>query len=184
MANGLTDKQQIFVYQYLKCFNATEAARRAGYAATNGSLRSIGSENLTKPNIAEAIRQHLQESAMSADEVLMRLAEQARGNIGEFANIENSADLAKHPQSNLVKKFKKRVYRPRNESDDPYEDIEIELYDAHSALVDIGKKHSMFSDNVNVKLEKELEQILDVLERSLDSETYQKVIKVLSDDSN
>ena len=32
MAKGLTDKQKIFVYEYLIDFNATQAAIRAGYS--------------------------------------------------------------------------------------------------------------------------------------------------------
>ena len=109
MTNKLTNKQQKFVDEYLQCFNATEAARRAGYAKTNGSLRAIGSENLAKPNIAEIIAQHFQASAMSRDEVLMRLGEQARGDMGEFANINNMLDIEAHPQSHLIKKFKRRL---------------------------------------------------------------------------
>ena len=46
--DGLTDKQRAFVSQYLICWNASEAARRAGYSVK--SAYSIGSENLTKPN--------------------------------------------------------------------------------------------------------------------------------------
>ena len=36
------------------------------------------------PEIAEYVQQRLTETAMSANEVLMRLAEQARGDIGEY----------------------------------------------------------------------------------------------------
>lgn len=56
MANGLTPKQHAFVAAYIGVArgNATEAARIAGYT---GPLRSIGSENLTKPDIMSAIQQ-------------------------------------------------------------------------------------------------------------------------------
>lgn len=49
----MTPKQQAFVLEYLKDLNATQAAIRAGYS--EDTARSIGSENLTKPDIAEAI---------------------------------------------------------------------------------------------------------------------------------
>lgn len=52
MAN-LTDKQARFVEEYLVDLNATQAAIRAGYSAD--SAYSIGHENLSKPEIAEAI---------------------------------------------------------------------------------------------------------------------------------
>lgn len=49
----LSRKQQAFVDCYTG--NATEAARLAGYKGSDAVLRSIGSENLTKPNILKAI---------------------------------------------------------------------------------------------------------------------------------
>ena len=47
---GRTAKQQRFIDEYPKDLNATEAAKRAGYSAK--TARSIGQENLTKPDIA------------------------------------------------------------------------------------------------------------------------------------
>lgn len=54
-APALTPKQQRFVDEYLVDLNATQAAIRAGYSAK--TAYSIGSENLTKPEIAAAIAQ-------------------------------------------------------------------------------------------------------------------------------
>lgn len=45
----LTDKQQKFCDEYLVDLNSTQAAIRAGYSKT--SAKSIGSENLSKPDI-------------------------------------------------------------------------------------------------------------------------------------
>ena len=53
----LTNKQERFVDEYLVDFNATQAAIRAGYS--EHTAKSIASENLTKPDIAEAIRNRL-----------------------------------------------------------------------------------------------------------------------------
>lgn len=51
---GLTTKQELFVSAYCSNgFNATQAAIEAGYSVD--SAREIGSENLTKPDIAEAV---------------------------------------------------------------------------------------------------------------------------------
>lgn len=55
MDKKLTPKQQLFVSEFLKTGNATEAARRAGYKGNEETLRSIGKENLTKPPIKRAI---------------------------------------------------------------------------------------------------------------------------------
>ena len=51
---GLTTQQELFVSAYCSNgFNATQAAIEAGYSVD--SAREIGSENLTKPDIAEAV---------------------------------------------------------------------------------------------------------------------------------
>ena len=54
MAN-LTPKQQRFVEEYLIDLNATQAAIRAGYSER--TAKSIGQENLTKPDIQKAIQE-------------------------------------------------------------------------------------------------------------------------------
>jgi phage terminase small subunit len=53
MAKELTPKQQRFVEEYLIDLNATQAAIRAGYSKK--TAKSIGQENLTKPDVSEAI---------------------------------------------------------------------------------------------------------------------------------
>lgn len=55
MAEELTPKQQRFVQEYLLDMNATQAAIRAGYSER--TAKSIGQENLTKPDIKAAIEQ-------------------------------------------------------------------------------------------------------------------------------
>ena len=52
-AYKLTVKQQIFVDEYIIDFNATRAAIAAGYSEKTASR--MGSENLSKPVIQEAI---------------------------------------------------------------------------------------------------------------------------------
>ena len=49
----LTMKQKCFVEEYLVDLNATQAAIRADYSPK--TARAIGAENLTKPDIAEAV---------------------------------------------------------------------------------------------------------------------------------
>lgn len=47
----MTPKQQAFVEYYAASGNATDAARKAGYK----NPRSVGCENLTKPDIQQAL---------------------------------------------------------------------------------------------------------------------------------
>lgn len=72
---SLTAKQARFVEEYLIDLNATQAAIRAGYSET--TARSIGAENLTKPDILEAIieaqAKRSERTKIDADYVLQRL---------------------------------------------------------------------------------------------------------------
>lgn len=52
----LTPKQEIFVSEYLKTGNATEAARRAGYKGNDNTLAQVGNENLRKPNVVKRLK--------------------------------------------------------------------------------------------------------------------------------
>ena len=54
----MTDKQELFIQEYLTDLNATRAAKRAGYSEK--TAYSIGQENLTKPEIQQVIQEHLE----------------------------------------------------------------------------------------------------------------------------
>ena len=56
MAKGLTDKQKIFVYEYLIDFNATQAAIRAGYS--KDTAYSIGNNLLKKVEIQNFLEKY------------------------------------------------------------------------------------------------------------------------------
>ena len=51
----LTQKQKLFCEYYIENWNATDAARRAGYSENTADV--IGCENLTKPNIKQYIEE-------------------------------------------------------------------------------------------------------------------------------
>lgn len=143
---GLSNKQRAFIEEYLKDFNATQAAIRAGYSERSAGV--IGSQNLKKLNISEEIKRRIEEKTMSANEVLIRLADIARSDMGDFLRFiegikDPYLDLEGAKEKGLLKLVKKFKY---NSDGRP----EIELYDAHSALVDIGKAHGLFSDRIEL----------------------------------
>lgn len=73
---ALTPKQERFVAEYLIDLNATQAAIRAGYSAK--TAKQAGSENLSKPDVAEAVqaamKQREQRTEITQDRVLKELA--------------------------------------------------------------------------------------------------------------
>lgn len=133
----LTDKQRVFLEEYLGGWNATEAARKAGYAFPNVE----GPKNLVNPSIQQVIAARIAELTMSANEVLIRLTEHARSSMEEFVNVDQAAlDLKKARSAgklHLIKKFTR--------SDTKYgKQVSIELYDQQAALALLAKHHGLF----------------------------------------
>lgn len=161
---ALTPKQQVFVQEYLMTWNATEAARRAEYANPGQQ----GHRLLKNIEISGEIQLRIADKAMTADEVLTRLAEHARGDMSEYIRFDAQGtpffDLhvaAQAGKLNLAKKLKVRTRSWKEPYYDPTikdikqrdvieTSIEFELYDAQSALVHIGKHHGIFTDRVDV----------------------------------
>ena len=141
---ALTGKRQAFIDEYLKCWNASEAARVAGYAAPGQQ----GHRLLKDVEISEEIQRRVSERAMSADEVLIRLADMARGDMSDFVSFvpgikQPLLDLAKAYDAGKFGLVKKLKYTDQG-------GIEFELYDAQAALVQLGKVHKLFVDRQDV----------------------------------
>lgn len=77
-----TDKQAAFIDEYLKDFNATQAAIRAGYSEK--TARSQGNRLLTNVDIKEAIEELLRSRVMSRDEALYRLRRIATFDVSDY----------------------------------------------------------------------------------------------------
>ena len=101
MSRGLTPKQEEFCRQFVVDLCATQAAQRAGYSER--TARSVGSENLTKPDIqariAELQAERSRRTDIKADDVLRRLMREAdAGDLNEpsAARIRAVELLGKH----------------------------------------------------------------------------------------
>lgn len=139
--DGLTDKQNAFIDHYFACgFNAAEAARRAGYSER--TARSIGAENLTKPDIKAEISRRMTEQAMGPDEVLARIGEIARGDMADFLDETGKIDLTIARQAGKLHLIKSRSITKDGEK--------VELYSKAEALVQIGKHHGLFVDRTEI----------------------------------
>ncbi len=104
----LNPKQQRFVAEYLIDLNATQAAIRAGYS--EDTAMSIGSENLSKPEIAIAVAEgkavQLQSAGLSAARVLEELRRLAfndmRGFYDANGNLKPIHDLNEEQGASLA----------------------------------------------------------------------------------
>lgn len=154
---SLSGKQKAFINAYLGTanFNATEAARLAGYAGDDTTLAVVGYENLRKPQIKEAVQTRLSEAAMTADENLMHVGEIARQVISPAFFFKHEVEIETDEEGNEVeigrnigldwKKLESHGHLVKSISftaNGP----KIELYDRLKALELIGKHHGSFSD--------------------------------------
>jgi phage terminase small subunit len=159
----LTWKQRAFVDAYLENgFNATRAAIKAGYS--EDSARSIGSENLTKPDIKAALSERMGELAMGPHETLGRLAAIARSDIGEiFKTVqvdvsgyrveEGSEETEAIPTREVTTiDIKKAIEEGRSFLIKSYSTTQygqrVELYSQLEALTTIAKVHGLMSEKV------------------------------------
>lgn len=140
----MTNQQRVFVEHYLKCWNASEAARRAGYKS---KANVIGSELLAIPSIQTLIQERLREMALEANEVLARLGEHARNEVAQYIKVDSHGkpyiDVAV-----MIKDGKQHLIR--GISYNRFGEAEVQIYDAQSALVHLGRHHKLFTDKVEV----------------------------------
>lgn len=124
----LTHKQSLFVSAYIGVANgnATEAARIAGYAGDYKTLSVVGSENLDKPYIAEAIAAardlartegiSVQQSRVDEQNLRWELLKQVRL---ERATDPFYQDVAGGSTGLMVKQLKSVTYTYEKDPDDP-----------------------------------------------------------------
>jgi hypothetical protein len=135
-----TAKEKVWLDEYFQCWNATEAARRAGYKWPN----KYGPLKLKK--LDAKIRRRLTENAMPADEVLSRLADHARSDVGPYIVAKDGVlcvdwdKLVEAKLTHLVKAIIPTRYGTR-----------IEFHDAQAALVHLGRHHGLFTDKLAIK---------------------------------
>ncbi len=153
-ADGLTAKQRAFVEHYLVCWNASEAARRAGY---RGKANVVGPRLLANVSIRALVDARLAEMAMSANEVLARLSDEAAGDLDYFLNGQGlDFDKArKAGKMHLLKSFSVTA-----------EGFRIEIHDAQAAKVHLGRHYGLFGERttaLNIDVSKLNDEQLDRL---------------------
>ena len=154
----LSEKHKKFVDEYLISWNATLAYQAAYPKASPVSARTLGANLLANVGIKSEISERMKARAMGADEVLARLAEQARGTHYPFIEVDNEgfvyfnfSDPEAKKHLYLIKKIKtkrQRMVRGRGDDAQEWEGewVEVELHDPQRALELIGKHHNLFVD--------------------------------------
>jgi phage terminase small subunit len=158
---ALTDKQELFAKEYIVDLNATQAAIRAGYSEK--TAKSIGQENLTKPDLQQYIQQLMDERSkrveITADMVLREYAKLGFSNITDYLKVEERTfETESGPRAyKAVEIFETdKIDRSKldaiSEIRQTKEGISLKLHDKKGALDSIAKHLGMFNDNPNVNV--------------------------------
>ncbi len=132
---GLTAKQERFVEEYLIDLNATQAAIKAGYSEK--TARSVGSENLTKPDVAAAIvaaqKNRSERTEITQDYVLTSIVETLERcrQVRPVVHADGSPAMVETEDGELAPAFK------------------FDAANALKAAALLGKHLSMFTDKVD-----------------------------------
>lgn len=155
MADALTAKQKAFVAEYLIDLNATQAAIRAGYSEK--TAYSIGNENLSKPEISDAIAaaqlERSRRTEITQDMVVTELAKVGFSDLRSALKQDGTLVGANEWDDSFagaVASFEV-IKKPSGDFDDDGKPImhqvhKIKTWDKISALEKIGKHLGMFRD--------------------------------------
>lgn len=157
---ALRPKQAAFVREYLKDFNGTQAAIRAGYSAK--TAREIATENLSKPAIVAAVaaiaNARLEKLNIEGDEILREALLIAKSDIGDILDftgdvpcLKAAKDIPEHARRAIQSVKVKRYMEGAGELAKEVEVTEFKLWDKLSAIEKIGKYLGLFEDVLRVK---------------------------------
>lgn len=134
----LTNRMRAFVEAYLQCWNASEAARRAGYRTRPNVA---GPRLLVNDSIQTLIEERLAEASLQTDEILARLSEQARAEYAAYLGADGKFDLARMLADGKGRLIKRLQVRKDGR-------LCIEFHDAQAALIQLARHYGLFVDKV------------------------------------
>ncbi len=164
---ALTAKARRFVEEYCVDFNATQAAIRAGYSEK--TAYSIGSENLRKPDICDAIDERLESLDLTAAQTSKLMADIAQSSMNDYFIVKE-----KERFKTVVKPLQKLIDRKKLDIQRAY------MYIDRKGLVDkayddyVDKHITPLEDDI-IRYEIELELDPEATFEDREVETYETV---------
>lgn len=148
----LTEKQQRFVEEYLIDLNATQAAIRAGYSAKTAD--AIGCENLTKPNIQQAIAEHMAErsrrTGVNQDRVVLELAKIAFVRMTDV--VDSNGRIKDNATDDDLACIESVKYKQSESETGSSVEREVKISPKLKALELLGKHLGMWNDKLDVNI--------------------------------
>ena len=151
MSKKLTPKQKKFADNYIESGNATQSAIKAGYSRK--TAKSVGSENLTKPDIKSYIEKKMKEveshKIMDAKEAMELLTRIARGEEMETKVVATRFDVetVEVPSDNKTKMIAVKELLKRYPDNDRLLEAQIKRAEAEARIVEA--QADSITDGVN-----------------------------------
>ena len=159
----VSHKQWLFCMKYVgeaECIAWKAAALSYGKAdgiiEDGGSMdinmaKSIGAQNVKKPNVRALLQDLMGEVAMTSNEVLHRISTIARANFTDLVDIDDTGK----PMLNLKKATKSgAMLLIKKMNLDSFGNLKsIELHDSFAALTKMGQHHKVFDRNREATIE-------------------------------
>ena len=166
----LTQRERLFVLEYVNCWNIRKAALRTGLSPA--TARVYGYTMMKRPAVQQAIQEFLETRITSAAMVVDRLVEIATGDFTEFLTHDPernrvTVDLAKayrEGATGLIKKI--RMTKGS---------VEVELHDPLKALELLARHLGMLNDRQTIAFDWRTE----ASEAGLNPEELREQVKVM-----
>ena len=171
----LTVKQFIFCSEYVKDFNGTQAAIRAGYSKK--TARNQANRLLTKVHIQKEIKKltekHLKKNEMTADKAFELMCKHATYDIKSVMDVvqiklKDLLDreyIEDHVQLNDWKDVDGTLISEIQQTKDG---IKVKLPDRQKALEQIGKVLIMFTEKVDANVSFDIEEFRKAMTENYD----------------
>lgn len=164
---ALTEKQRLFVEEYLIDLNATQAAIRAGYSPKTAEQTGyqLLHKTLVSNEVAKAMAKRSRRTGINQDRVLMELAKIALVSPENVINPKTGTVKEDADKDDLACIQSVKVKTSSGQNGWTQEN-EVKLNDKVRALELLGKHLGMWKDKVEVSgLEEEKSKLNDILEQ-------------------
>lgn len=148
----LTEKQQLFVDEYLIDLNATQAATRAGYSVKTADQQ--GSRLLANVKVQQAIAEHMAErskrTGVNQDRVVLELAKIAFVKVTDIVDSQcKIKDTASEDDLACIESMK---YKESESDTGSSVEREVKIASKLKALEMLGKHLGMWNDKIDVNV--------------------------------
>jgi phage terminase small subunit len=170
-AKDMTPRREMFCYEYVKDFNATQAAIRAGFSAkTAGPAAARLLQDVSVHSLIEKLRaEQIAKTKMTSDEILAELAKLARSDLrNAFREYEGDDGKKRIRMLNPLEMDAEHsaalagveVLTSGDDSNQVFLTTKVKHWDKHAALRTLAQIHKLIGADVEINLGAELAQRL------------------------